>query len=204
MSYDEKLVASKLYRWEHYLKEYRLPEWEQIPDIGLYMEQVIALLRGYLDYMPSELKEDQVVTAAAINNYVRKKIMPEPCKKKYYRYHIVYLIIICTMKQCLSIPTLKTLLPPDLSSDELKSFYRSYIRRHRIAADHFMDQMRSAAADIVGREEYRSGFTAESTEELIESVAIMSGFSRLLAEKLLLLDGKSAEENRDDAEKRTK
>ena len=122
----------------------------------------------------------------------------------YYRYHIVYLVIICTMKQCLSIPTLKTLLPPDLSSDELKVFYRSYIRRPRIAADYFMGQMRNAAANIVCREEYRNAFTADNTEELIESAAIISGFSRLLAEKLLLLDGKTSGEITEDTEKETK
>ena len=56
--------------------------WEMIPDFGLYMDQVVTLLSGYLDYMPPELKEEQVIAPAAINNYVRKKIMPEPVKKR--------------------------------------------------------------------------------------------------------------------------
>ena len=29
------------------------------------MDQVVTLLSGYLDYMPPELKDEQVVTAAA-------------------------------------------------------------------------------------------------------------------------------------------
>ena len=57
MKYDEALIAGKLRRWEKYLDNYRLPEWEEIPDFGLYMEQVIVLLKQYLDYMPPELKE---------------------------------------------------------------------------------------------------------------------------------------------------
>ena len=81
MEYDKRLIAGKLRRWEKYLNNYRLPEWEAIPDFGLYMEQVLALLKEYLDYLPPELKEEQFLTAATINNYVRNKFMPMPCKK---------------------------------------------------------------------------------------------------------------------------
>ena len=105
MGYDKELVAGKLRRWERYMDHYKLPAWEDIPDFGLYMEQVTALLKEYLDYLPPELKEEQFITPATINNYVRKRVMPEPVKKKYYRIHIVYLIIICTLKQSLSIAT---------------------------------------------------------------------------------------------------
>ena len=49
MSYDKELIAHKLIRWEHYLNNYKLPAWKELPDIGLYMDQVIALLGQYLD-----------------------------------------------------------------------------------------------------------------------------------------------------------
>ena len=120
MTLDKALVAAKLRRWEKYLNNYRLPMWEDIPDIGLYMEQIVTLLKGYLDYLPPELKEEQFISAATVNNYVRKKIMPEPIKKKYYRTHIAYLIMICSLKHCLSIPTLQTMIPMGLSEDELR------------------------------------------------------------------------------------
>ena len=80
MGYDKALIAGKLRRWEKFLEKYRLPDWEEIPDFGLYMEQVIELLKQYLDYMPPELKDEQPITAAAINNYVRTRIMPQPRK----------------------------------------------------------------------------------------------------------------------------
>ena len=74
MSYDKALIAGKLRRWEKHLMRFRLPEWDEIPDFGLYMEQTVDLLRKYLDYLPPELKEEQIITAAAINNYVRTKV----------------------------------------------------------------------------------------------------------------------------------
>lgn len=47
MSYDKALIAGKLRRWEKHLMRFRLPEWDEIPDFGLYMEQTVDLLRKY-------------------------------------------------------------------------------------------------------------------------------------------------------------
>ena len=113
MSYDKELIAGKLRRWEKYLERFWLPEWKELPDLGLYMDQVVKLLQDYLDYMPPEMKDGQTITAAAINNYVRIKVMPEPQKKRYYRVHIAYLIIICTLKQSLSIAFIRNSSPSD-------------------------------------------------------------------------------------------
>ena len=193
MEFDKRLIAGKLRRWETYLNNYRLPEWEDIPDIGLYMEQVIALLKQYLDYFPPELKEEQFITRASINNYVRKRVMPEPISKRYYRVHIAYLIMICSLKQCLSIPTLQTLIPMGLSDEELERIYSAYVRRHRITAQVFVEQVRTAAGGILDHADEGSAFSTDQTSELIAEMAVISGFSRLLAEKLLLLEGKTLE-----------
>ncbi|MBQ3865497.1 MAG: DUF1836 domain-containing protein [Clostridia bacterium] len=192
MTYDKELIAGKLRRWEKYMDHYKLPAWEDIPDFGLYMEQVTALLKEYLDYLPPELKEEQFITAATINNYVRKKVIPEPIKKKYYRIHIVYLILICTLKQSLSIATLQTMIPLELSSDQLHVYYDAYRKRHRIIARYFCDQVRLSAASILDHEE-KTELATENTEELIVSAAVVGGFCRLLAEKLLLLNGETLE-----------
>ena len=196
MGYDKNIVAEKLRRWEKYLNEYRLPLWKDIPDFGLYMEQVLQLLTEYLDYMPPELKEEQFVTGNIINNYVRKKIMPEPVKKKYYRKHIACLIMICTLKQSLSMTTMKLLIPADLPEPEFREFYDAYVRRHELTAKAFVALVRETAAGILDHKEQGEQSTEEPMDLIIEA-AVMSGFSGLLAEKLLLLSGLSAEEIRE-------
>ena len=190
MGYDKALVAGKLRRWEKYLDNYRLPAWEEIPDFGLYMEQVIALLRQYLDYLPPELKEEQFITAAAINNYVRTRIMPEPVKKRYYRIHIAYLLVICTLKQGLSIALIQRILPMGLSPEEVRRVYSAYAERHRKSAAFFTEQVRRVAGPILDHEGNDPEYSTGQTEELIISSAIIGGFARLLAEKLMLLEGK--------------
>ena len=189
MAYDNALVAGKLRRWERYLDHFRLPDWEEIPDLGLYMEQVISLLREYLDYLPPELKEEQFITAATINNYVRTRVMPEPVKRRYYRVHIAYLIIILTLKQSLSIALIQKIIPMGLAEAEVEKRYTAYAERHRQAAQYFMDQVRMAAGPILNHPD-RAAISTDSPEELIALSAIMGGFTRLLAEKLLLLEGK--------------
>lgn len=193
MRYDNRLTAAKLRRWETYLHDYRLPSWEEIPDLGLYMEQVLALLRQYLDYLPPELKDEQFITAATINNYVRNRFMPEPCRKKYYRVHIAYLIMICTLKQTLSIATLHSMIPVGLSEQEVHEIYSAYAEKHRLAAEYFIQQVRLAAGPILAHEKTHCALATSETSELISEIAILSGLSRLLAEKLLLLEGKDLE-----------
>ncbi|HAL11751.1 MAG TPA: hypothetical protein DCP22_05470 [Ruminococcaceae bacterium] len=195
MSFDNDLVAAKLRRWDRYLNRYRLPAWEEIPDIGLYMEQVVTLLRGYLDYLPPELKEEEAVTAAAINNYVRTRAMPGPIKKRYYRVHLAYLIMICTLKQGLSISLVQRLIPSDLTEEELQPFYTEYVERHSLAACYFTQEVRAACATILKHvDEEPTMLDTDRVEEIIATAAVIGGFSRLLAEKLLLLEGHTVED----------
>ena len=53
MEYDKELIAHKLQRWDKFITDYHLPDWETIPDFGLYMNQVIVLLEQYLSFIPA-------------------------------------------------------------------------------------------------------------------------------------------------------
>ncbi len=189
MNFDKDLVAGKLRRWEKYLEDYKLPCWNDIPNIGLYMEQVIILLKEYLDYLPPELKDEQIITAATINNYVRTKIMPEPVKKKYYRIHIAYLVMICTMKQILPIAVISRIIPMNIPEEDVEAIYNRYTERHSFSISYFLKQIRLIAGPILDHKDVIEESTTD-TADLITMCTIFAGFSKLLAEKLLLLDGK--------------
>ena len=63
MSYDKSLIAHKLQRWDQYITDYHLPQWESIPDFGLYMDQVVLLLERYLRIIPPVNEEkERIVT----------------------------------------------------------------------------------------------------------------------------------------------
>ena len=191
MQYDKDLVAHKLRRWDKFITDYHLPEWETIPDFGLYMDQVIVLLEQYLSFIPSPAgTKEHFVTSSTINNYVRLKIMPAPVKRKYHRVHIAYLIMILTMKQSLSISDVQKVIPPDSSEEEVRVVYENYSEKFRRLALFFNQQVQSGAEGIHTPEQS----TDNAVELLVIESALIAGFSKILAEKLIRLCGADTED----------
>ena len=77
-------------------------------------EEFLTALAGVSD--PAE--KERIVTASAINNYVRLKLMPAPVKRKYYRVHICYLIMILTLKQSIGISQVQKIIPWELADGQ--------------------------------------------------------------------------------------
>ena len=192
MQYDKSLVAHKLLRWDKFITDYHLPEWDSIPDFGLYMDQVIVLLEQYLSFIPTPAgAKEHIVTSATINNYVRLKIMPAPVKRKYHRVHIAYLVMILTMKQSLSISDVQKVIPPmDSSEDEVLSVYEDYSEKFRRLALFFNQQVQSAAEGVHSTEQGSDN----AVELLVIESALIAGFSKILAEKLIRLCGADTED----------
>ena len=192
MQYDRSLVAHKLLRWDKFITDYHLPEWNSIPDFGLYMDQVIVLLEQYLSFIPTPAgAKEHIVTSATINTYVRLKIMPAPVKRKYHRVHIAYLVMILTMKQSLSISDVQKVIPPmDSSEDEVLSVYEDYSEKFRRLALFFNQQVQSAAEGVRSTEQSSDN----AVELLVIESALIAGFSKILAEKLIRLCGADTED----------
>ena len=68
------------------IREFHLPRYDQIPDVGLYLEQTTKYINGYL--APLGCME---LTASMVSNYVKKGLIPAPVKKQYSAQHIAYL-----------------------------------------------------------------------------------------------------------------
>lgn len=84
---------------------------EDIPDIGLYMDQVTTLM----DTKLAESKrypEDKIMTKTMVNNYTKNHLLPPSEKKKYSREHVLLLIMIYYLKNILSISDIQNLLAP--------------------------------------------------------------------------------------------
>ena len=99
MQYDKRQVAEKLVRWERFLGSYHLPEWEELPQIELYLDQVIALVNNYLGFFVYDPAEEKLLTPSMVNNYVKLRLIPAPVRKKYGRKHIALLLMGVFVKQ---------------------------------------------------------------------------------------------------------
>ena len=89
MNADEKILE-----WAQEGCELSCPEWEQLPAIPLYVDQVLQYLRDSLQFFERD-EEDVLLTNSMINNYVKKNVLPHPEKKKYSREHLAALTVIC-------------------------------------------------------------------------------------------------------------
>ena len=76
-------------RWENGISRMHFPKWEELPSLGLYVDQVAAVINEYLTSLGME-----PLTKSMINNYVKKKTIQAPIKKKYAVNQIVDLLLI--------------------------------------------------------------------------------------------------------------
>ena len=188
-------AAQRLTEWLRGLEKFDLPDWDDLPQLDLYMDQVILLLTRYL--APLERGGDEkTITASIINNYVRMKVMPPPVKKRYARMHLAYLIIICTLKQSLSISCIQRMLPPEYSEEEARTLYTDFVRQYR-AAVAFLRRLEISSGKLTlgGGEQ----LDAACEGSLVTTTAILSTLSKALTEFLLQEeDGPMADEDDDD------
>lgn len=100
----------------------KIPLWNELPEIDLYMDQIIVLMEKYLGSTP----KDKLITPSMINNYVKLGIIPSPIKKKYSKIHIAHLIIICSLKQVMPIADIKILIDEQLKNHSIEELLNEY------------------------------------------------------------------------------
>ena len=61
-------------------RNFRLPRYEEIPNVGLYLEQTTKYIAEYLNPI-----QEGTLTASMISNYVKKHLIASPVKKQYSR-----------------------------------------------------------------------------------------------------------------------
>ena len=83
------------------LRDFRLPRYNEIPNVGLYLEQATKYVGEYLAPLG-----EYTLTPSMISNYVKKGLIANPVKKQYGREQIAYLIFITVAKTVLSLEDL--------------------------------------------------------------------------------------------------
>lgn len=68
--------------------------YDRLPDIDLYMDQVIE----YLSRQSVSSRENDKISSAMINNYIKDGLLPRANDKKYSREHLAYLMMISRLK----------------------------------------------------------------------------------------------------------
>ncbi len=102
-----------------------LPRWEELPNLDLYLDQVVTLIEDvFQEYLV--VGDEKVLTKTMINNYVKQGVLSAPEKKKYNKTHVASLIVICIFKQIFSISDIAALIQLAMESTDTPSAYNQF------------------------------------------------------------------------------
>jgi len=164
---------------------------DEIPNIDLYMDQVIQLFEN--KFNESKRNEDEkVLTKTMINNYAKGKLIFPIQNKKYSKEHLILISLIYQLKGVLSINDIKVTLNginKKVVNEELDldSFYSSYLHlTGQNAADFKVDideRVKDVKKEVSEAQKESSAYLEQVL--MISSLVHMSNLYRRVAEKLV-------------------
>ena len=104
----------------------RLPEWDELPDFGLYMDQLVTYVARTFPGISGRLD----LTSSMINNYVKAGLIDKPPGKKYRREALAQLLMISLMKVSTPLDVMNKILHPE-SGTGTKEMYSSFVATQR-------------------------------------------------------------------------
>ena len=168
--YEEDFDMDGSKELEKQLRENRPAEWEQIPDIDLYKDQLTEYLkRQHIGFV---LGMEEPLTSAMINNYIKVGVLPRAKGKRYDRDHIAYLTAVSLLKQVLSVQETGALLGMSIEDDDVKAFYGKY-------SDMLDDALNGVA------EELSKAKSGDDVRKLALKLAVRSYADKLLSRELI-------------------
>ncbi len=119
-------VNKSLDKWLDEIDGQELPDYDKLPDIELYMEQMLTYLENQSKVLQKN-SNDKQITSSMINNYVKHKIVQAPKAKKYSKKQLSLLNELIYLKQVLSLPEIKQILDIEYKDGEYKVEYNKYL-----------------------------------------------------------------------------
>ena len=195
MNINDALIQSGIERFSKMNKRATLPTFDELPNIELYMDQVIALVNRYLAFF-CENEDENVITHAMINNYVKQKIIPVPVKKRYSRVHLACLIMIGALKQTLSIPTIEFLLPNDCDEKQAEVIYNKFVDSWENSFDMAIEMLEEQLKMLAEQKRY------DDVYNLATDMAVGSNVFKVFIDKMIYLHPDNAVKKAEKQEKK--
>lgn len=104
---------------------FHCPRFDELPTVALYKEQVIIYIEEILGSINFAYNQ-KILTPTMINNYVKQKVVYPPKDKKYNNKHIAYLIVVCILKQILTIQEICQLINKQIEICKIEDAYNLF------------------------------------------------------------------------------
>lgn len=163
-----------------------------IPEIDLYMDQVIQLFENH--FKETKRNEDEkILTKTMINNYAKAKLFFPIKNKKYSKDHLLLISLIYQLKGSLSINDIKETfqginkLMVEEESFELERFYEGYLELSKENTENFKRDIQERRTEVDKEIAKLETDTPDYLHKvlLITSLAHISNLYRRAAEKLV-------------------
>jgi len=106
------------------VKQFKMPRWDQLPKMGLYLDQVIMLIDDWMsDYVEVS---GSMLTHTMVNNYVKQKIVRAPVNRRYDRRSIASLIVVSIVKPAFPIGDIAKLIRRALEGGNAEASYNDF------------------------------------------------------------------------------
>lgn len=185
-------MEEELKAWGENLAKAHLPRWDELPDLDLYMDQVLTLVDNYFKDFISKDKLP-LLTKAMINNYVKLQLIPAPEKKRYTRKHLAFLIAITSLKQVLTISEIKEGILFQGRNDGIRNAYNLFCDEQENAFQIVALQAQGKASTGIFSE-------VNSPKYLAVKSATFSFATKLLAEEMIRLEIKAMKDEENNNE----
>ncbi len=122
-----------------FISNLHIPRWEELPNIDLYLDQVVTLVNTSLEPLTNlninSSREASTLTKTMINNYVKGNLIDAPYKKKYSKTQLAKLFVICILKQVYSMNEIQSLINTALSLSTIQESYDRFCMRFEEALE---------------------------------------------------------------------
>lgn len=104
------------------IASFRMPRWNELPSMPIYLEQVLTLVDEYINNTLSQNGE-KLLTKTMINNYVKHQYIEAPVNKKYSKAAVASLLAISVLKPSFTIEEIcKLIATARISFDTPKAY----------------------------------------------------------------------------------
>ena len=137
-------ATNNILKWAEKIEGSNAAEWDRLPEIYLYMDQVLT----YMDKQLHLFERDEnacLLTSSMINNYVKDGFLPRPTQKKYSREHLAILTVVCLLKQVLSIQDIAFLIRTLLKNASKQEMYNRFCAVQSDALHEVCERIKTAS-----------------------------------------------------------
>lgn len=142
-------IKTILTHWLDELDKFQFPDYEKLPDIELYMDQVMTYLQREMSVLQTS-SLDKVITPSMVNNYVKGKVVSAPISKKYNKEHLAQINETCYLKQVLSIAEVKQILDLEYKNNNT---YDAYTKFKELSKEKYSDAIEFTKKELENIEE---------------------------------------------------